>query len=66
MIQGAERTLLSIDQRKLKADQSETYQTIQSFLAQARKAAMNKDFQQAMNLAQKAHVLSDELSKAVH
>jgi len=65
LMQGAERTLLSIDQRKLKADQSEIYQTIQSFLTQARKAVTNKDFQQAMNLAQKAHVLSDELSKAV-
>ena len=65
MIQRADRTLLSIDQQKLKADQSETYQTIQSFLAQAREAATNKDFQQAMNLSQKAHVLSDELSKAV-
>jgi hypothetical protein len=65
MIQGVEQTLLSIDQQKLKADQSETHQTIQSFLDQAREAVTNKDFQQAMNLAQKAHVLSDELSKAV-
>src|SRR5574337_49948 len=63
-IQGVERTLLSIDQQKLKADQSETYQTVHSFLAQAREALANKDFQQAMNLAQKADVLSDELSKA--
>lgn len=65
-IQGVERTLLSIDQQKLKADQSETYQTVHSFLAQAREALANKDFQQATNLAQKADVLSDELSKAVH
>ncbi len=65
MIQGVEQTLLSIDQQKLKADQSETHQTIQSFLDQAREAVTNKDFQQAMNLAQKALVLSDELSKAV-
>lgn len=66
MVQGVERTLLSIDQQKLKTDQSETYHTIQSFLTQAREAVTNKDFQQAMNLAQKAQVLSDELSKAVH
>jgi hypothetical protein len=65
-IQGVERTLLSIDQQKLKADQSETYQTVHSFLAQAREALANKDFQQATNLAQKADVLSSELSKAVH
>ncbi|MCZ7625323.1 MAG: hypothetical protein C3F12_07550 [Candidatus Methylomirabilota bacterium] len=65
MIQGVERTLLSIDQQKLKVDQSETYQTIKSFLAQAKEAVTNKDFQQAKNLAQKAHVLSDELSSVV-
>lgn len=65
-IYEVERILLSINQAKLKADQSETYQTIQSFLSQAREALENKDFQQAMNLAQKAHVLSDELSTSVH
>lgn len=62
MIQGADRTLLLIDQRKLKGDQWETYRTIHSFLAQARVALSRKDFHQAMNLAQKAQVLSDELS----
>lgn len=66
MIQGVERTLLSIDRQKLKVDQSETYSTIQSFLTQAKEAVTNKDFQQAMNLAQKASVLSDDLSKTVH
>lgn len=65
-IQEVERTLLTVNLGKLKADQVETHQTVQSFLAQARKALSDKDFQQAMNLAQKAHVLSDELSKAVH
>lgn len=65
-IQKVERILLSINQRTLQADQAETYQTVQSFLSQAREALGNKDFQQAMNLAQKAHVLSDELSTSVH
>lgn len=64
-IQGVERILLSIDRQKLRSDQWETYQTVHSFLAQAREALANKDFQQAINLAQKAHVLSDELFKAV-
>ncbi len=62
-IQGAERTLLFIDERKLVSDQQETYQTIKSFLAQAKAALFRKDFPQAINLAQKAQVLSDELSK---
>jgi hypothetical protein len=64
-IQKVERSLLSVDQWKLKADQAETYQTVQSFLTQARKALTDKDFQQARNLTQKAHVLSNELSNAV-
>ncbi len=62
-IQGAERTLLSIDERKLTSDQQETYQTIQSFLTQARAALSRKDFPRAINLSQKAQVLSDELSQ---
>ncbi|PTL35570.1 hypothetical protein CLG94_07260 [Candidatus Methylomirabilis limnetica] len=65
MSRGVERTLLSIDRQKLKADQWETYQTIHSFLTQAREALTSKDFQQATNLVQKARVLSSELSKAV-
>ena len=63
-IQGAERTVLSIDERKLTADQQETYQTIHSFLAQAKAALSRKDFPQALNLAEKAQILSDELSRA--
>lgn len=62
VLRRAERTFLSIDQRKLKADQQETYLTIHSFLTQARTALAHKDFPKAMNLAQKAQVLSDELS----
>ena len=63
-IHGAERTLLSIDERKLTFDQQETFQTIQSFLTQAKAALSRKDFLKAINLAQKAQVLSDELSQA--
>lgn len=65
MIQGADRTLLSIDRRKLKSDQWEIYQTIHSFLTQARLALSLKDFRQARNLAQKAQVLSDELYRTL-
>jgi hypothetical protein len=65
LIHGAHRTLLSIDQHKLNGDQSETYDTIHSFLTQARIALSFKDFPQAMNLAQKARVLSEELHKTV-
>lgn len=65
MSRGVERTLLSIDRLKLTADQWDTHQTIQSFLTQAKEALTIKDFQQAVNLVQKAHVLSNELSKTV-
>lgn len=64
-IEGAERTLLSIDTEKLANDQRETYQTIDSFLSQAREALAQKDFPKALNLAQKAQILSSELSKAL-
>jgi len=64
-IEGAERTLLSIDTGKLANDQQETYQTIHSFLSQAREALARKDFPKALNLAQKAQILSSELSKAL-
>jgi len=64
-IQGAERTLQSIDTGKLANDQQETYQTIHSFLSQAREALSRKDFPQALNLAQKAQILSSELSRAL-
>jgi len=64
-IQGAERTLQAIDTGKLANDQQETYQTIHSFLTQAREALAQKDFPQALNLAQKAQILSGELSKQI-
>jgi hypothetical protein len=64
-MRGIERTLLAIDHRKLKVNQAETYHTIQSFLTQAREALTIKDFQQAINLAQKARILSDELSNTI-
>ena len=63
-IQGAERNLLSIDAQKLGDDQQETYQTIHSFLNQAKAALSRKDFPRALNLAQKAQILSDELSRS--
>jgi hypothetical protein len=64
-IQGAESALMSIDEGKLAKDQHETYQTIHSFISQAREALSLKDFPKALNLAQKAEILSGELSKAV-
>jgi len=64
-IEVAERNLQSIDSRKLGAEQEETYHTITSFLDQARAALTLKDVPRALNLAQKAQILSDELSKAV-
>ncbi len=63
-IQGAERTLLSIDERNLTSDQQETFHTIQTFLTEAKGALTRKDFPKAINLAQKAQVLSEELSQA--
>ena len=63
-IQGAEQALQAIDARKLATDQQETFQTIYAFIVQARAALSRKDFSRALNLAQKAQILSDELSQA--
>jgi hypothetical protein len=64
-IQGAEQRLRSIDVKRLAPHQAETYQTVHSFLGLARAALSRKDFPQALNLAQKAQILSDELSRAL-
>jgi hypothetical protein len=64
-IEVAERNLQSIDTQRLAGEQEETYQTISTFVSQARAALTLKDLPRALNLAQKAHILSDELSRAL-
>lgn len=64
-IDGTERIVRQIDTTKLARDQHETLMTIQSFVAKAKEALSTRDLQRAFNLADKAKVLADELSRAV-
>ena len=47
---------------RLGADGRETYALIESFLARAREAFRDRDFSRAVALAEKARILSNELS----
>jgi len=60
-IEGAERIVQQIDQRKLGKEDQETYVTIQSFLSKAKEALSVNDFPRAVNLADKAQVLAHEM-----
>ncbi len=61
-IEETEQLLQQIDQKLLTKNQQDTYTTIQSFLAGARQALAAQDFLRASNLADKAHVLAEEMS----
>lgn len=62
-IGDAEQLLGRVDQRKLGPDQQQTLSTVHSFLAKAREALSVNDFQRAVNLADKARILADELAR---
>ena len=64
-IQQTEEIMKPIDQARLSKSQQETYTTIQSFLTDARHALTTQDFLRASNLADKAHVLAEELSRGL-
>ena len=64
-IDGAERLVRQIDQRKLVGDQQQNFLTIQSFLTKAKEAISARDVERAFTLADKAYVLARELSRAV-
>jgi hypothetical protein len=63
-IEGTERVLRGIDQRKLRPDRQETLGTVQNFLAKAKEAFAASDYERAFNLADKAEVLAGELASA--
>ena len=64
-IDGAERLVRQIDQKKLVGDQQQNFLTIQSFLTKAKEAISARDVERAFTLADKAYVLARELSRAV-
>jgi hypothetical protein len=60
-IEGAEDMVRHIDRKTLRDEQQEIFATIQSFLSKARKALSIGDSIRAFNLAEKAHILAEEL-----
>jgi hypothetical protein len=62
-IEDTERIVQRIDQRKLDADQRQTFSTVQTFLVKARDALGANDVQGAYNLADKARVLAGDLAR---
>jgi hypothetical protein len=63
-IDGAEQILRRVDARKLGPDQQQTYGTAQSFVAKAREALAEADYERAFNLADKAEVLATDLARS--
>ncbi|WP_447972806.1 hypothetical protein [Nitrospira sp. Kam-Ns4a] len=61
-IARVEETVAGLDPETLPAEDRETLGTIQTFLAKAKAALAEKDFPRAINLAEKAKVLADDLS----
>ncbi len=64
-IDGTERLVRQIDQKKLVGQQQQNFETIQSFLAKAKDALSARDLQRAFTLADKAYLLADELSRTL-
>jgi hypothetical protein len=64
-IDGTERLIEKIDQRKLGADQNQNLSTIQSFVVKAKEALSARDVQRAFTLADKAFRLAEELSRTI-
>ena len=64
-IDGTERLVRQIEQKKLVGQQQQNFETIQSFLAKAKEALSARDLQRAFTLADKAYLLADELSRTL-
>ena len=62
-IDGTERLVRQIDQKKLVGDQQQNFLTIQSFLVKAKEAISVRDVERAFTLADKAYILAKELSR---
>jgi type IV secretory pathway VirB10-like protein len=62
LIELTESNLRSVN-RSLNNNEEATVQHIRSFIKQAQTATTDGDYERAYNLAQKAHLLSDELMK---
>lgn len=62
-IEGAERLVVQIELRRLAREEQDTIATIKDFLAKSKEAMAARDVQRAFNLADKAHILAEDLSR---
>ena len=62
-IEGAERLVSQLDPRRLDRQQQDTLATIKDFLAKSKEAMITRDLQRAYNLADKAYILVEDLSR---
>jgi hypothetical protein len=62
-IEGAERLMAQLDPRRLDREQQATLATIKDFLSKSKEAIITRDLQRAFNLADKAYVLVEDLSR---
>ena len=62
-IEGAERLVVQIELRRLAREEQDTVATIKDFLAKSKEAMVTRDVQRAFNLADKAYILAEDLSR---
>lgn len=62
-IEGAERLVSQLDTRRLDREQQDTLATIKDFLTKSKEAMVTRDVQRAYNLADKAFILVEDLSR---
>lgn len=63
LLDSAEKALNSLDEHSLTDDQKAIVSQIRSYIGQSKKATTDGDLERALNLANKAHLLSDALLK---
>jgi fibronectin type 3 domain-containing protein len=64
-IQRAEQAIAQLEGKKLTSDQREQLLTVQNLLGSAKEALAAQDLAKASNLAEKARILAEELSKSL-
>lgn len=60
-IRHAEQLVARVDFKTLTTQESETFAAIQTFLSKAKEALQEKDMPRALNLAEKAEALAQDL-----
>ena len=63
-IEGAEKLVGQLELRRLAREEQDTVATIKDFLAKSKEAMATRDVQRAYNLADKAYILAEDLSRA--